>query len=101
MPDDVIQPAAESSPAVSVPSDPQTYAEWRMTGKVPSAAPEKKAKPEASPAPKLSAAADDAAENDAPASEAGNKQERKRGNAESVSTSYSTICGAPACRRPS
>jgi hypothetical protein len=85
---DVETPAAESSPAapattestpatnpVSVPTDPEAYAEWRQTGKLPGDAKPSKREAAASSKSVDSESEKDASvsENDAPVSETGNK----------------------------
>lgn len=90
MPEDVAV-AAESSPAaeprsvvpdkteqISVPKDPEAYAEWRLTGKLPS----KPSKDESAPSKRSAESTD--SENGAPDPETGNKQRQvKRSNADS------------------
>ncbi len=81
---DTETPAAEPSPAapadsaepISVPTDPEAYAEWRQTGKLPDND-GKPSKREASAPSKSSV--DEKSEKAAPVSETGNKG---RGNAE-------------------
>lgn len=71
---DVLTPA-ESSPAV-VPTDPEAYARWRQTGELSAPG---KPKEDSTPSHDPSAAAEEAARNTAPASEAGpSKQEPPR-----------------------
>lgn len=79
---DIESPVAESSPAepaaatpepsapVSVPTDPESYAEWRQTGKLPDKD-DKPSKREASASSKTSV--DEESEKGAPVSETGNK----------------------------
>jgi len=81
MSDAAHQAPAESSTATAVlevPTDSKEYGEWRVTGKLP----ERKAAPPAKSEPKPEAPAASTSEKAAPASEAGNRQERKRSNAE-------------------
>lgn len=84
---DTETPAAESSPAatatpepqpapqVSVPTDPEAYAEWRQTGKLP----EKDGTPSKreAPAPSKNKSVDEESENTAPVSETGKQQGRE------------------------
>lgn len=82
MPTDGAPPAAESSPAAqevntAIPTDPQEYADWRMTGKV------QPAKSKAASTPAKETPASDDSDGTAPASEPGSRtQERPRNNAD-------------------
>ena len=81
---DVETPAAESSPAapaatpepqpaqVSVPSDPEAYAEWRQTGKLPEKDDKPSKREAAAPSTKKSVDSEES-ESGAPVSETGNK----------------------------
>ena len=85
---DVETPAADPSPAappapspeadtpVSVPTDPEAYAEWRQSGKLPDPKPSKT--DDSAPSKK---SADQKSEKGAPVSETGSKRQ-ERGNAE-------------------
>lgn len=90
--EDVNTPAAEPSPAsttepeqpastepVSVPTDPEAYAEWRMSGKLPE---EKKSSSEEGESAPSTKSAGEKPGKGAPASEAGNQKRQERGNAE-------------------
>jgi hypothetical protein len=77
MAEDVETPAAESSPAEpepqpTIPSDPEAYAEWRQTGKLPDAPPSKRE----APAPSTKPSVDEESEKGAPVSETGSNKGR-------------------------
>jgi hypothetical protein len=92
MSEDVNTPAAESSPApattesqpsaepVTVPKDPEAYAEWRMTGKLPA---EKKSSSEGDESAPSNKSAGEKPGKAAPASDAGNQRRQGRTDAES------------------
>jgi hypothetical protein len=80
---DVNTAEASSAAAVEVPNDPEGYAEWRQTGKVPEPKPKPAAQPKEESAPSKESSAEGAQESGkAPESEPGKKQEHKPSKAE-------------------
>lgn len=84
---DTATPEPSTGQTITPPSDPEAYSKWRLTGEVA-----KKPKKETSASSHHSAEAEsgsehgsapDEAEDDAPASEPGKKQEHRKGTAES------------------
>jgi hypothetical protein len=73
--------STESSPVLQIPKDPEQYAEWRQTGKLPGDKQDKQPKDADSEPAKESADGEEPEEKHAPAPEAGSKQERRRDTA--------------------
>ena len=79
-------PATATPETAVAPRDPQQYAEWRTTGKVPAAAPKANKPKSEEPATSKDSSAPEKGEKGAPAPEAGNnskQEQRPRDNAES------------------